>query len=393
MTLQSILNVLNSYNITTHISWDVVKYDADKAIYKINDYLGTVYPKMSEVLISPEHSYSVTIGNRQIPIFPERYILSIVIPFIASEILAREEEFTTVYNKFIMEVEEGLFAMFQNEFNRVPIMFRQSADDGVFFENQKPAAPATIDTYGFHVHYHANLNDDATLYTKEFNIDTHKYTHSSIIVVQKVTQSILINPAVGYYCYVFKGWTRDPRIITETGLLQEGDIIEHPLSDVHLYAVWDKQLTINISHAGEVSIKPEYKNLITRLRIPSSVNGRVITQIPAEFITPECTVNTVILPKSLSGISSHAFQSFKGSVIFPPYDKVAGTPNIVINNEAFDVYCVLDPVYIPISVTEIYPGAFLCDAEFYCEHTTQTDDYAEGWHTENSKVTWGVDNG
>ena len=46
------------------------------------------------------------------------------------EILARDEEFTTIFNKYAAEVEEGLFNMFQNEFNRA--FFLDKSDQGAF---------------------------------------------------------------------------------------------------------------------------------------------------------------------------------------------------------------------------------------------------------------------
>lgn len=396
MTLQDILNLLKSYNITTHVTWDVIKYDADKAIYKINDYMGTMYPKMSDVLVSPSHTYSVEIAGKRIPIFPERYIISIVIPFIASEILAREEEFTTVYNKYIMDVENNLFAMFQNEFNRVPPVFRQSPDDGVFFENQHPSRPATIDTIGFKVYYHINLEADSEFYTKDVTTDSNYYTTKDTIVVKDITQPLVINTRLGYYCYKFKGWTRDPRVITEPTMYNPGDVIVNPFTDIHFYAVWDKQLTITVTEQGYVYILEPYKTLLTNLKIPSSVNGRVITAIPNSFITPGTSLHSIILPKTLEGIFVKAFQSYEGEVIFPTYNVQTNLPNIKIYTEAFDSKCKISPVYIPMSVKSIAAEAFECAATFYCEYTEENkpDTWEDNWCShEDSVIIWEVTNG
>ena len=129
-----IINELNKMVIGYNITWDMIKYDADRAIMKINAHLGAEYPMMSEIMLSPEHRYVLSYKNVDTPIFPERYILTVVIPFIATEVLARDEEFTTIYNKYAMDFENGLFDMFQNEFNRVPLVFRQDPDIGVFFD-------------------------------------------------------------------------------------------------------------------------------------------------------------------------------------------------------------------------------------------------------------------
>lgn len=376
MTLREILNILKSYAITTHVTWDIIKYDADKAIYKINDYLGTCYPKMSDVLISPDHTYSFMIGNKRIPIFPDRYIISIVIPFIASEILSREEEFTTAYNKYIVEVEDGLFNMFQNEFNRVPLMFRQSSDDGVFFENQTASPKPKLDSFGFHVHYHSNLEED-TKYLKTMIIDPRMYTYKDIIKVGEMPQTLVLNEDLGYYCYKFKGWTRDPRIITAPDLLQAGDLIEHPLTDIHLYAVWDKQLTINITD-NTVYIKDEYKPLITNLRIPAVINGNAVYHIPAGFNIGASKLNNVIFPKTLQTIETSAFQSYVGVITFPT-THINIEEGISILSGAFDANCVLSDVYLPETVKTIRNYAFACKATFYCE-----------WTENNAPITWEV---
>ena len=133
MTQQDMINELNKMVIGYNINWDMIKYDADKAIMKINSHLGAEYPMMSDIMLSPNHRYTIKYNNMDLPIFPERYILTVVIPFIATEVLARDEEFTTIYNKYAMDFENGLFDMFQNEFNKVLPVFRQDPDVGVFF--------------------------------------------------------------------------------------------------------------------------------------------------------------------------------------------------------------------------------------------------------------------
>ena len=138
MTQQDIVNELNRMVIGYNINWDMIKYDADRAIMRINSHLGAEYPMISQVLLSPNHRYTITKNGHEYPIFPERYLLTVVIPFIATEILARDEEFTTIYNKYVVDFENGLFDMFQNEYNKVPLVFRQDTDVGVFFDKDHP---------------------------------------------------------------------------------------------------------------------------------------------------------------------------------------------------------------------------------------------------------------
>lgn len=397
MTFRDIINILKSYAITTNVTWDTIKYDADKAIYKINDYMGTKYPKMSDVLKSDKHTYSIMVGNKSIPIFPERYILSIVIPYIASEILAREEEFTTVYNKYIVEVEDGLFSMFQNEFNRVPPMFQQSCDDGVFFENQLPTQKPNTTNISFKVYYHDNLGDAAKFLTKPFNIDINSYVYGDTITVQRVSETTVIDKEIGCYCYKFLGWTRDPRIVNEPDLLKLGSTIDNVLSDVHLYAVWDKQLTVEVDSDGKFTIKPNFREYLDTLVVPSVINGTVVKTIPEGFFDHGYSLNKLVLPKTLETIETNAFNEYKGLIVFPKYNSATGTPKITIKSGAFTVLCKMEYVYLPMSVYTLERNAFEFDTTFYCQYSENNapsswhDTVLFGsWHTDGSVVEWEV---
>ena len=59
MTQQDIINELNKMVIGYNINWDMIKYDADKAIMKINAHLGAEYPMMSNIMLSPNHRYTI----------------------------------------------------------------------------------------------------------------------------------------------------------------------------------------------------------------------------------------------------------------------------------------------------------------------------------------------
>ena len=70
MTQQEMLNRLNQLTLGYNLTWQDVHYDADKAINKINNYLGTIYPSMSSVLLSPDSSYTVRVDGVDHPYFP-----------------------------------------------------------------------------------------------------------------------------------------------------------------------------------------------------------------------------------------------------------------------------------------------------------------------------------
>ena len=347
LTQQNILDRLNQMAIRYNLTWYDIQYDADKAIAKINAFLGTSYPGMSSILLSPDSTYSVRTGGVDIPIIHDEYIHSIVIPFIAMEVLSRDEEFTTIYNKYANEVEEGLFTMFQREFNRVPLVFRQQPDQGVFFASDSALAKiqrnkmADLPVFKFRVIYHINNANIALPAGLKFVEDTKAYLYNDIAIVKGWNIELLSTDNTT--AFRFLGWYRGPNQVSE-GLLAEGTTLTM-LSDVHLYARWEETSTLK-NIAGVVSIKDAYKPSLTYLVIPDVVNNMVVREIKTNFlldsdIDPEVVMNadnlmTIVLPKHLTKIQANAFNGFKGTEIILPETEVSMTyPGITIENAAF----------------------------------------------------------
>ena len=137
MTTQSdLVHRLNQLTLRYNLTWYDISRDADNAITHINNFMGTKYPPMSVYMNRPDGTYRFRASKRNVEIFPDRYIHSVVIPYIAIQILARDEEFTQVYQKYQQDLDDGLYQMFQNEFNRVPYEFRQNPDQGVSFSGE-----------------------------------------------------------------------------------------------------------------------------------------------------------------------------------------------------------------------------------------------------------------
>ena len=136
------------------------------------------------------------------PIFPERYILTVVIPYIASEVLARDEEFTTIYNKYVMDFENGIFDMFQNEYNKVPPVFRQDSDVGVFFTEGTPEyvkqKEKPVFDFSFNVYYDFNFAEYYN--TQKFTTDLSKYPFGGSVIVKDSTVQEFIS---GIYLRLF----------------------------------------------------------------------------------------------------------------------------------------------------------------------------------------------
>ena len=396
MTQQEMVDILNHYTIDYNVTWDEVKYDADRAIMRINSHLGAKYPKMSEIMVSPEHHYSIRVKDKDVQIFPERYILTVVIPFIASEILARDEEFTTIYNKYVLDFENGLFDMFQNEFNKVPAVFRQDIDSGVFFAEGTPQRKVSMDVeknlpkFVFDIHYH---NTNPYIDLPEVLFDTYSYEYETTAKVLDMPESSKqIISKSGAFVYKFKGWSKDPRIVTE--LVPIGTEILMT-EDLHLYTVWERESTLNLTN-GVVTIKDEYKSVLTYLEIPDYINGKLVTTIPANFLEGADALKTVVLPTYLVRVSRYAFtNSNLANVVFPEYN---GGNNIIIEPEAFNIESAsnITNIYLPRSVSNIGAYAFTISPAITinCEvlEANKPEGWAENWEGYNT-VNWGVYNG
>ena len=195
MTQQDIVNQLNRLAVGYNITWEDIKYDADRAIMNINNRLGAKFPMMSQVLVGSNVSYELDTAYGSVPIIDDKYILTVIIPFIASEVLARDEEFTTIYNKYLMDYENGLFDMFQYEFNRIPLAFRQSKDVGVFFGYDTPqrkihdTIEKNLPLFKFKIYYHLNV-DYNTL--DNFTFDNNLYDYGVDITVKAPTVTQVI---------------------------------------------------------------------------------------------------------------------------------------------------------------------------------------------------------
>ena len=394
MTQQDIINELNRMVIGYNINWDMIKYDADRAIMKINAHLGAEYPMMSAVMLSPQHRYTIKVGNRDVPIFPERYILTVVIPFIASEVLARDEEFTTIYNKYVMDFDNGLFDMFQNEFNKVPPVFRQDKDVGVFFSKDikeykiHEDRDRDLPTFEFKVYYHFNAKDYYPL--QQFTIDTQRYKYGTDAVVLDATIKNFINDIDAYR---FLGWSTSPT--GETIMYNADDIITNITEDVHLFAQWDKQCVLAITQLGVLSIKDDYKSSLNTLIIPPYVDGILVRTIAKDFNKDADNLVSVTLPRTNLTIESYAFNNTAlKTLILPSYDYLRNYPSrITLKEHAIEAHS-LTHLYIPYSVSNITKGAINNVPVIRCEIETIPTSWEDGWYTGTDiDVEVGVANG
>lgn len=405
LTQQDIVNRLNQLTLRYNLTWDDIKYDADKAIVRINNFMGTKYPKMSEHLVAPDSTYTVNAGGVLYEIFPEEYIHGIVIPFIAMEVLARDEEFTTIYNKYHKDVEDSLFDMFQNEFNKVPYVFRQNPDQGVFFtagnradrfrRNDKEQLP----TFKFRVYYHTNTMNIAGVQqdgVQQITVeDTYAYEYGDKVIVRDYEHTLLSYD--GTMAYSLLGWAYGRNLVTET-LIEPGTELTIK-SDIHLYAQWTSEPTLNIFN-DEVSIKNNYRETLTNLIIPDYIGGQLVQKISSYFcgnpsIPGEKLAHNLLsitLPTYLTHIKTRAFDGFKGNVlVFKPSES-----SVTIDTLAFNNTPNLTSIVIPENVETIKAGAFpVVSAKrmtIYCRKLQDYAGYVTGWYApSDSSVNYTVE--
>jgi hypothetical protein len=403
-TQQNLIDRLNQLTIRYNLTWEDIKYDADKAIAKINAFMGTIYPRMSDILLSPGATYTVNAQGVPHEIFPEEYIHSVVIPIIAMEILARDEEFTTVYNKYNTELEDGLFTMFQKEFNRVPLAFRQNPEQGVFFSPDSALGviqrndQVNLPVFKFRVYYHVN-NTDIVMHTGNFVQDTRAYLYNDTATIKGWNTTLFsLN---GLFAYDFIGWIRHPSEVT-TPDITVGETLTMK-SDIHLYALWNKTSTLNVTMEGIVTIKDTYKPSLLRLEIPERVNNIIVRTIPTHFLKDLSEVGTrhatqlqeIVLPSLLTTIKQEAFKDFYGtSIIFKETPISITYPGITIEKAAFANTWHLTSIILPANIVTMladpsssstFPVVSNKNLIIYCRYLQQNApiwnaDTQTGWH-------------
>ena len=375
LTQQDLINRLNQLTLRYNLTWFDVKYDADKAINKINGFMGTKYPKLTEKMTSPTdtYSFSTTIKvdgvdqTTEYEIIKEEYFHSVIIPYIAAEILARDEEFTTIYTKYVNEMQEGLFDMFQREFNSVPFEFRQNPGEGVFFGEdtalgivQHNDRNLNIPTFKFLVKYFPNNNNIAITSTFPVDPKAYVYDEQATILFPPAAPNNIYYSNDGATVFTFAGWGRDH----VNGLVAGSSYVEVPgvptlvkmRADLNLYAFWTSSPVLTNTSSGIVSIQSAHRANLVNLVIPESVNGIKVITIPSAFISSNQPINdflaSVYLPTSVNTVSASAFNNFKGETI------VLNEGLLSIGSSAFAETPNLKEIIIPSTVTTISSLAF-----------------------------------
>lgn len=338
-----IVNRINNMYLARRITWDDISYDADSAITRINDFMGTKYPDMSTIMLYDHSTYSIEQNGVNLAIFPEEYIRSIVIPFIALELLARDEEFTTVYTKYANDVDSGLFNMFQKEFNSVPYVFRQNPDNGVFFGvdaayNFTPDhnSDVSLPTFKFTIKYELGITEPVVMDTTMI-ADITPYEYGSFATVKNMSP-LSIATVDGLYVYEFEGWHDVP----STSLISAGAKLEM-LTSKTLVAQWNRIPTYTISN-NILTVLSAHRNILHTFR-GDLLSFTTINE--DSFVGTE--LETLYLPSTLTTIYPGALDS---ATLKHLYISEAGNTEVTIYQYAI-ICSSMESLLIPNRVTVI----------------------------------------
>jgi len=398
ITQQEIVDEINRLTLHYNVSWQDIKMDADRAIGKINNFLGTIFPKMSEVLDAPSRPYAFRSGSTEaldVAYFDDEYVWSIIVPFVAMQVLARDEEFTLVYQKYEKDVNDGLFDMFQQSFNTVPMAFRQNPDVGVFFASESAKGIiarnnlADLPVYKFKVYYHVNDSNIVMSADVPFVSDPTAHLYGALAIIRDWDEEVL--SVDGVWAYTFDGWYKDPGLVSNADCAVGAEV--KMITDVHLYAKWIRTSTLTCTPTGTVSIKDEYIPMLVNLVIPNIVDNSMVRVISERFLWNNAgTVSaenlvSITLPDYLTTIETFGFYNFLGTeIIFPTTIKDDLTyEGITISEYAFAMCDNLLSIVLPANIAAIETGAFprvaAITRKIYCRILEQNkpDAWATGW--------------
>ena len=278
-----------------------------------------------------------------------------------------------------------------NQDQRVPLAFRQSVEQGVFFATDSALEPVgrsieeNLEVVQFRVYYH--LNNSRVIYQDEFFSDTTLYSYLDVHTVLGMPESFQTLFLNGYAeVALFQGWSRNEQ--APINLINAGDILTVD-SDIHLYAVWNTVSTLDITLGGTVTLNSTYKESLVDLVIPDKVSNVYVRAIPTNFVDGATSLQSVILPATLSIISDSAFYNSNiTSVIFIEPSSF----ELTIGGSAFRSMPKLTSIVLPTNITSIGTDAFDTNyMKIYVRYLEDNVPWVAGWYTSgrNIEVVYG----
>lgn len=298
LTKTNIVNRINRLQTSFKVKWEDIVDDLDMAIDKINSWLGTKYPPVSEVLhdyAEEDKTYSYRAGGKDVEFFPNKYFMNIVIPFVITQILAKDEEFTAIYAKYQNDIDENLLLMTAQEINNVPYHLID-APKGVYFQNPDPDFGRNPEAYfnrkikmdlpRIRVKYDWNIDSNYIkgFVDKPLPVDNNSYEKGtqympSILGTNDYTPMLVDDKAT--VLAVFLGWSLRP----------DGEVIPTGYitleEDVTFYAQWDYDI-IRFRYEGNGGTLSNWKPLyVNKNNIPPNgitPSGGIATRRGYRFI-------------------------------------------------------------------------------------------------------------
>ena len=125
MTRDQIVGRINQKMYEGLYTFEDIKYDLDDAIIVINNTLNTKFPMISDKLTEPssEYVYYDEEEEKDKPIFPDKYMNTVVVEFVVAALFRREGEFGNEFNTATGAHERAISAMFRDYFDQVPEEF------------------------------------------------------------------------------------------------------------------------------------------------------------------------------------------------------------------------------------------------------------------------------
>lgn len=148
-------------------------------------------------------------------------------------------------------------------------------------------------------------------------------------------------------------------------------------------------LTYTLLADGTYSVKRAYDNIIGEIIIPSTYNGKPVTEVADDAFFNCDNITGVYLPDTITRIGNRAFCGCAALS-----EIVLGTGVTYIGTWAFRYSYNFNEITIPESVTYIGGQAFEYCAEgllIYCEASSKPSGWHSSWNPDNLDVIWGCD--
>lgn len=110
MKLSEIVHRVNQKMYEGLYGFPDFKYEMDDAIIMINNTLNAKFPLATEELKDESDSYNH---------FPDRYMQTVVIEYVVSELFRREGEFGNEYEVAVQRYQDNLGTMFRDLFDKL----------------------------------------------------------------------------------------------------------------------------------------------------------------------------------------------------------------------------------------------------------------------------------